>query len=281
VGGGHTAREEENRIEEEVTGKVIIVGAGPGAADLLTVRAVATLHSAEVVLHDDLVPAEIIELVPGSAQIVNVGKRCGSRRNSQEKINALMIWHAQNGSRVVRLKSGDPAIFGRLGEELEALRRAGIPFEVVPGITSASAGAAAAGISLTDRRLASTLVIATGHNCRADMASLRAQSSGSRTTVAVYMPGPDYSLTAQQLLDAGLDANTPCVLVSNAGRRTQQICYMTISDLPFAIGIAAPAVLLVGEVARARSQPQEISALKKLMEENYEPVVSRGENPAY
>lgn len=264
-----------------MNGKVTIVGAGPGAADLLTVRAVSALQSAEVVLHDDLVPLGIVQLIPGSAQSVNVGKRCGDRSNSQEKINALMIWHAQNGSRVVRLKSGDPAIFGRLGEELDALRRAGIPFEVIPGITAASAAAAAAEITLTDRRVASTLVMATAHNCRAEIASLRGHSSGARTTFAVYMPGPDYSLTAQQLLDSGLDANTPCVLVSNAGRSTQQICYMTVSDLPFAIGVAAPAVLLVGEVARVRGQAEEISALKTLMEKNYEPVGDRGENPAY
>lgn len=264
-----------------MAGKVIIVGAGPGAADLLAVRAVSTLQSAEVVLHDDLVPAEILQLIPRSAQIVNVGKRCGNRNNSQEKINALMIWHAQNGSRVVRLKSGDPAIFARLGEEMDALRRAGIPFEVVPGITAASAAAAAAEITLTDRRAASTLVLATAHNCRAEIASLRAHSSGPRATLAVYMPGPDYSQTAQQLMDSGLDANTPCVLVSNAGRSSQQVCYMRISDLPFAIGIVAPVVLLVGEVVRVRGQEQETSALKNLMEEKYESVGSRNENPAY
>lgn len=264
-----------------MTGKVTIVGAGPGAADLLTVRAVSALQSAEVVLHDDLVPAEILGLVPPPAQALNVGKRCGNRSISQEKINALMIWHAQNQSRVVRLKSGDPAIFGRLGEELDALRRAGIPFEVIPGITAASAAASAAEITLTDRRVASTLVISTAHTCRQEMAGLRAQHSGTRTTFAVYMPGPDYSVTAQQLVDSGLDANTPCVLVSNAGRSAQQVCYITISDLPFAIGIAAPAVLLVGEVARVRGQQQEISGLKTLMEENYEPVDNRGENPAH
>jgi len=264
-----------------MTGKVIIIGAGPGAADLLTVRAASTLQSAEVVLHDDLVPAEILQLVPHSAQIMNVGKRCGDRSNSQEKINALMIWHAHNGNYVVRLKSGDPAIFARLGEEMDALRRAGIPFEIVPGITAASAAAAAAEITLTDRRAASTLVMATAHSCSPETASPGAQRRRSKTTLAIYMPGPDYAQTAQQLVDSGLDANTPCVLVSNAGRPAQQVCYTTISDLPFAIGIAAPAVLLVGEVARLRGGTEEISVLKTLMEENYEPVGDRGKNPAY
>src|SRR5690349_18249851 len=119
-------------------GKVYIVGAGPGSADLLTLRAASRLRTAQVVLHDDLVPAEILELCPPSAQVINVGKRCGRHANSQEQINALMVWHAQEEKIVVRLKSGDPAVFGRLGEELEALRKAGVAFEIVPGITAAS-----------------------------------------------------------------------------------------------------------------------------------------------
>jgi uroporphyrin-III C-methyltransferase len=235
-----------------MAGKVIIVGAGPGSADLLTVRASLAVQGAEIVLHDDLVPAEILRLAPATSEIVNVGKRCGNRSNSQERINALMVWYAQNGRQVVRLKSGDPAVFGRLGEELDALRRAGIVFEVVPGVTAASAAAASAAITLTDRRAASTLVIATAHNCLAEIASLRSNSSAGKT-VAVYMPGPDYGRTARHLIESGLDGNTPCVLVSNAGRATQQVCHMTLSDLPFATGIRAPAVLIVGEVARKRS----------------------------
>lgn len=243
-----------------MSGKVIIVGAGPGAADLLTVRAVSALQAAEIVLHDDLVPAEILELAPENAETVNVGKRCGSRANSQEKINALMVWHAQNGKQVVRLKSGDPAVFGRLGEELDALRHAGIPFEIIPGITAASAAASVAGITLTDRRSASTLVIATAHNCRADTNSLRS-THDERKTLAVYMPGPDYSETARLLIESGLDASTPCLLVSNAGRMTQQVCHLVIADLAFVIGVAAPAVLIVGEVARSRTDRQDCAEL--------------------
>jgi uroporphyrin-III C-methyltransferase len=246
--------------------KVHIVGAGPGSADLLTLRAASALKTAEVVLHDDLVPAEILEFAPPTAEVVNVGKRCGTRANTQEKINALMVWHAQNGKEVVRLKSGDPAVFGRLGEELDALRRAGIAFEVVPGITAASAAASAATITLTDRRAASTLVITTAHNCRAEIASLRSQKA-DRKTLAVYMPGPDYGATARQLIDSGLDGNTPCVIVSNAGRSSQRACYMTISDLPFAAGVAAPAVLIVGEVTRKRrpeSADVKVSSLHTL-----------------
>lgn len=265
-----------------MAGKVHIVGAGPGSADLLTLKAASVLRGADVVLHDDLVPAEILEFAPASAQIVNVGKRCGSRANTQAKINALMIWHAQNGRQVVRLKSGDPAVFGRLGEELEALRRAGIPFDVVPGITAASAAASAAGIALTDRSSASKLVIATAHQCRSNAPDLRLGGGDrERTTLAVYMPGPDYSQTARQLLDSGLDANTPCLLVSNAGRASQQLCRLTISDLPFAIGITPPAVLIVGEVARKRTHKSEFPAINTFLEENHDPVGNRAKNSAH
>lgn len=261
---------------------VHIVGAGPGAVDLLTLRAAAIIRAADVVLHDDLVPSEILSLAPVTAQIISVGKRCGSRANSQDKIHALMVWHAENASDVVRLKSGDPAIFGRLGEEIEALRRARVPFEVVPGVTAASAAASAAGITLTDRRAASTLVLATAHTCRAEGALFTAPgASAERTTFAVYMPGPDYSRTAQELINTGLDANTPCVLVSQASRSTQQICYLTISDLPFALGVTAPAALIVGEVARQPKFQPQFPAITNLLEEKYEPVVSRNQNPPY
>src|SRR5437588_7096516 len=133
-------------------GKVTIVGAGPGAADLLTLHAATVLKSAQIVLHDDLVPQEILDLCPASAQVINVGKRCGRKGSSQEQINALMVWHAQEtpGQTIVRLKSGDPAVFGRLGEELDALRRAEVEFEIIPGVTAASAAAASAKITLTD-----------------------------------------------------------------------------------------------------------------------------------
>jgi uroporphyrin-III C-methyltransferase len=265
-----------------MSGKVHIVGAGPGAIDLLTLRAHALIRSADVLLHDDLVSDEILALASETADIVNVGKRCGRRDNSQGKINALMIWHAQNGRQVVRLKSGEPGIFGRLGEELDALRRACIPFDVVPGITAASAAAAAAGVSLTDRRSASALVVVTAHNAGANVDSLRVQKADpAHTTLAVYMPGPDYSRTAQQLIASGLDANTPCVLVSNAARSTEQVCYMTISDLPFALGIAAPAVLIVGEVARKRTYKSEFAMITNSLEEKYEPVGNRDPHPTH
>jgi uroporphyrin-III C-methyltransferase len=233
--------------------KVYIVGAGPGAVDLLTLRAAALLRSANVVLHDDLVPGEILDLCPASAQIVNVGKRCGRHGRSQEQINALMVWHAREteAQTIVRLKSGDPAVFGRLGEELDALRRAGVEFEIVPGITAASAAAASAKITLTDRRAASALVVVTAHNCR--NASLNeTMVEPARSTYALYMPGPDYSRTVEELLESGHEPTTPCAVVSNAGRKNEEVRYLTLHELASAKGILAPAMLIVGEVAREK-----------------------------
>jgi uroporphyrin-III C-methyltransferase len=241
-----------------MAGKVYIVGAGPGAADLLTLRAAALLRAATIVLHDDLVPPEILELCSASAHIVNVGKRCGCHGRSQEQINALMVWHARETEThaIVRLKSGDPAVFGRLGEELDALRRAGVEFEIVPGVTAASVAASAAGITLTDRNAASSLVVTTAHNVRGEKMRL-AGFDPRRTTFAVYMPGPNYSKTARELMEAGLNAGTPCLLVSKAGRSDEKTYSFILQDLPFAGPVDAPAVLIVGEVARRAASEAE------------------------
>jgi uroporphyrin-III C-methyltransferase len=238
-----------------MAGKVYIVGAGPGAADLLTLRAAALLRKATIVLHDDLVPAEILELCADSAQIINVGKRCGRHGRSQEQINALMVWHAREpqSQTIVRLKSGDPSVFGRLGEELDALRRAGVEFEIVPGITAASAAAASAKITLTDRRAASALVVVTAHNARNESLS-RAMFEPARSTYAIYMPGPDYAATVKGLVESGQEPSTPCAVVSNAGRADEEVRYLTLGELASVKGISAPALLIVGDVAR-RIQP--------------------------
>ena len=242
--------------------KVYIIGAGPGAADLLTLRAANLLRTAHVVLHDDLVPREILDLCPRSADIVNVGKRCGRQGSSQERINALMIWYATEPRpldahstepaperTIVRLKSGDPSVFGRLGEEMDALRRAGVPFEVVPGVTAAAAAAASAGLTLTDRRSASALVLVTAHSTR-NQSLERTIFAPERSTYAIYMPGPDYARTARELRDSGLESATPCAVVSNAGRANEETRFLTLADLAEAKGIPAPALLIVGEVAR-------------------------------
>ncbi len=231
-----------------MAGRVVIVGAGPGPADLLTVRAVEALHAAQVVLHDDLVSPDVLALCSQNAHVVNVGKRCGRRGATQEQINALMAQHARKGRTVARLKSGDPAVFGRLGEELQALREAGISFEIIPGITAAAAAAAAAGMTLTDRRSASALVVLAAHNA-GDEPKPRAILDFDRTTFAIYMPGPDYSRTARALVEQGIDSATPCAVVSNACRINQQVRFLSLADLGSAQGIVAPAVLIVGRVA--------------------------------
>jgi uroporphyrin-III C-methyltransferase len=236
-------------------GKVYLVGAGPGAVDLLTLRAATLLREARVVLHDDLVPAEILALCPTTAEIINVGKRCGRHSRTQEQINALIVWCAGVHESVVRLKSGDPAVFGRLGEELEALQRAGVAFEIVPGITAASAAAAAANITLTHRRSASALVTITAHNAR-DEGMAHTMFDPLRTTFAIYMPGPNYGRTARELMDSGLAANTPCAVISNAGRTNQMVRHLLLAELNKARGIAAPALLIVGEVT-ALARPAE------------------------
>jgi uroporphyrin-III C-methyltransferase len=144
-------------------GKVYLVGAGPGDPELLTLKALRLLQAAEAVLHDDLIAPEILDLIPSTAQIYNVGKRCGKKKIQQSEINSLMVALATSGLRVVRLKGGDPLIFGRAGEEIECLRINKIPFEIVPGVTSALGAAAAAQIPLTHRRASSALVLITAH----------------------------------------------------------------------------------------------------------------------
>src|SRR3984885_7611390 len=146
-----------------MNGKVYLEGAGPGDPELLTVKALQLLRTAYVVLHDDLITPGILQLISLAAEVQNVGKRCGSKTIRQEEINFLMVTRAASGLKVVRLKSGDPLIFGRAGEEIAALRRANIPYEIVPGVTSALGAAAAAGIPLTHRQISNTLVLTAGH----------------------------------------------------------------------------------------------------------------------
>jgi len=174
-------------------GKVYLVGAGPGDPELLTVKALRLLRTAEAVLHDDLVAPEILELIPPTAQIHNVGKRCGKKKILQGEINYLMVALAASGLRVIRLKGGDPLIFGRAGEEIESLRSNNIPFEIVPGVTSAMGAAAAAQIPLTHRQASSALVFITAHHSSERRASETDGGDWSKfvasgATLVIYMP---------------------------------------------------------------------------------------------
>ncbi|HYL09989.1 MAG TPA: uroporphyrinogen-III C-methyltransferase [Candidatus Acidoferrales bacterium] len=233
-----------------MSGKVYLVGAGPGDPELLTLKGWRILRSADVVLHDDLVSPEILSLAAESAEVLNVGKRCGRKSLTQDDINARMLRAAGEGNTVVRLKGGDPLIFGRAGEEMEALRAAGVEFEVVPGVTAALAAAASAEIPLTDRRLASRLVFLTGHRCREDAwEALHGWTRGS--TIVLYMPGDRVSDFARELRVAGMPPKTPCIAVSEASTPREQIHRATLEELQRAPRWPSPTVLIIGHVASA------------------------------
>ena len=242
-----------------VAGRVYLIGAGPGDPDLLTVKALRLLQSAEVLLHDDLVPEAILSLAAPTAEIVNVGKRCGLKNITQEEINALMIGHARASRSVVRLKSGDPLLFGRAAEEIAALTAATIPFEIVPGITAAFAAAAAVGCSLTSRDTASSVIFSTGHHAQShNHAPLPEIEDATRV---VYMPGRDLSLLALQWLQEGLPPDFPCAVVSRAAQPDQEIRHTTLAKLGDAAPTHAPSLLIAGwavrESAAAISAAQE------------------------
>jgi uroporphyrin-III C-methyltransferase len=235
---------------KSIKGKVYLVGAGPGDPDLLTVKALRVLQSADAVLHDDLVAPEILKLIPAMAQVHNVGKRCGKKKILQEEINYLMIALAETGLRVIRLKSGDPLIFGRAGEEIESLRRANIAFEIVPGVSSAMGAAAAAQIPLTHRRASSALVFLTAHQAPGSEAANWSKLAGSGATLVIYMPGQNYSEVAAKLSAAGLTSETPCAVISRATTPQQRTHRSTLAELSRSPKLSAPTLLVVGEVVR-------------------------------
>jgi uroporphyrin-III C-methyltransferase len=231
-----------------MSGKVYLVGAGPGDPELLTLKAARLLASAELVLYDSLVSREILALVGREALLVDVGKRAGQKLLTQDEINSLLVDYARQGKLVVRLKGGDPLLFGRAGEELDALRRAGVDLEIVPGITAAMGAAAAAKISLTDRRVASQVLFTTFS--RGETGSwLNWAAITPETTIAIYMPGTHYSEVAARLIENGLAAETPCVIVSQATRAEQQVRWSNIAALSDVDHLPAPSLLLVGRVA--------------------------------
>jgi uroporphyrin-III C-methyltransferase len=236
-------------------GKVYLVGAGPGDPEMLTLKAHRVLREADVVLHDELVGPEILSLVHASAQVENVGKRCGRKVTSQEEIHSRIVAYAAKGLIVVRLKGGDPLVFGRAGEEMDALRLAGIEFEVVPGITAALGAAASARISLTDRRLASKLIFLSNHLCGEKNATDSKDVISSDTTVVIYMPGNDYDGLAGRMSAAGLAPETPCLLVSCATSSGQTIYRTTLENLTKAPRLIAPVLAIIGSVAGTADEP--------------------------
>ncbi|MSU70134.1 MAG: uroporphyrinogen-III C-methyltransferase [Opitutaceae bacterium] len=243
-------------------GRVSLVGAGPGDPELITVRGRDRLAEADVVVYDELAGRALLDYCRADCERVYMGKRCGQHAAIQERIIELLVAHSRAGRRVVRLKGGDPFIFGRGGEELTALLRAGISCEVVPGVTAATAAGAAAGVPLTHREFSSSVVFLTGHenpdkpesgiNWR-DYARLRA-------TLCIYMGARRLTSIAGQLIAGGMAADMPVTLVTRASWPDQQVEYFTLTDL---LGlqhdeIASPALAIIGDVAR---NPAQVSAL--------------------
>jgi uroporphyrin-III C-methyltransferase len=251
-------------------GKVYLVGAGPGDPELLTVKALRLLESASVVLHDSLVSREVLQLIGREAQVIDVGKSCGQKLLTQDEINSLLVSYASQHDTVIRLKGGDPLLFGRAGEEIEALRNAGVEFEVVPGVTAALGAAAAAGISLTDRRAASQVVMAT-FSRGPQATALNWAAVTTDTTLVLYMPGAEYADVAHSLRDAGLPEDFPCVIVSSATTARQEIRRTSIAALAQEQRLPAPALLIVGRVAAQRAQQLRSGFWRNKMRERHSP----------
>lgn len=233
-------------------GTVYLVGAGPGDPELLTLRALRLLQTADIVLHDDLVPEEVLHLVHRHALVTSVGKRCGRPRITQAGIHALMIESALAGQSVVRLKSGDPLVFGRAGEEIAALRAARVKFEVVPGVTAALAAGAALALPLTDRKTASKLIFCTGHHADGkDTAPVWAGPLPDDATLVVYMPGRDMARIARELRSARVADDVACCAVSHAATARQSYVAARLDRLAELECGPAPVLLLVGRAMQS------------------------------
>ena len=245
VGGGAKLRGAAPRV----TGRVWLAGAGPGDPDLMTVRAVRVLSQADVVVHDGLVPEAILALAPASARRISVAKRKSRHTYAQEEINRLLVGLASEGLNVVRLKGGDPFIFGRGGEELEACRAAGVPCEVVPGITAALAASASAGAPLTHRKSAQAVTFVTGHAAGDREPDLDWEAlARANHTVVIYMGASTAGRIADRLIAAGRAPGTPAMVVFRASRPDEVRCVTTLSALGEAAAAGSgPALLIVGE----------------------------------
>ncbi|TXE33219.1 uroporphyrinogen-III C-methyltransferase [Serratia marcescens] len=241
--------------DEGAQGEIALVGAGPGDVGLLTLRGLQVMQQADVVLYDHLVSGEILDLVRRDAERICVGKRAGAHSVIQEETNRLLVELAQQGKRVVRLKGGDPFIFGRGGEELQVAAAAGIPFQVVPGVTAAGGATAYAGIPLTHRDHAQSVTFITGH-CRPDGDGLDwADLARARQTLAIYMGTMKAADISQRLIAHGRDAATPVAVISRGTRADQQVQIGTLEHLEYLAQRAPlPALLVIGEVVELHHQ---------------------------
>ncbi len=261
LGGGETAR---------APGVVHLVGAGPGDPDLLTIKALKALQAADVIVHDGLVSDEILDLAPASAQRINVAKRKSRHTLPQDDINQLLVALALEGLTVVRLKGGDPFLFGRGGEELAACREAGVVCHVVPGVTAALAASAGAGAPLTHRGSAQAVTFVTGHAAHGEPDLDWASLARPNQTVVVYMGVSTAGLIAGRLIDAGRAASTPALIVENASRANERRVLTTLAGLACAAeGLKGPALLMVGEamaMADVSPAPRDLALPDSLFE---------------
>lgn len=234
-------------------GRVLLVGAGPGDPELLTIKAVRALERAEVLVYDRLVSADIIELAPASAVRIDVGKRAGLHTLPQPEINTLLVRLGRSGRVVVRLKGGDPFLFGRGGEEAAALKAAGVPFEVIPGITSAQGCAAALKIPLTHRDYATGVRFITGQRCANEMVDHDWRGlADPNTTLVVYMGLANVRAIASRLIASGLDGQTPVAAISNgtqAGSRHLLSRLDGVADAVAAAHLESPTLFIIGKAA--------------------------------
>jgi uroporphyrin-III C-methyltransferase/precorrin-2 dehydrogenase/sirohydrochlorin ferrochelatase len=255
-------------IDPHWQGHVSLVGAGPGAEDLLTLRAQRALQEADVIVYDRLVPESVVAQGRRDAERVYVGKAKGAHAVTQEEINALIVREAKRGRRVVRLKSGDPLIFGRAGEEMAALRAAGISFDIVPGITAAFAAAAENEIPLTLRDSSSALVFATGHDADGETLPGWAGLAISGATVAVYMGHTVAAKVAARLIEAGMNASTPVAVIENASRPDKRAYAGRLDELAEIADrpeITGPVLIIVGDVVAAGAIAGEPARLSELV----------------
>lgn len=274
AGRNDLARTEVQRLlngHADETGFVWLVGAGPGAEDLLTLRAQRLLQEADVIVHDALVPASVVAMGRRDAERVSVGKRKGAHSVPQSETNRLLVHLARQGRKVVRLKSGDPLVFGRAGEEMAALKEADIGFEVVPGVTAAFAAAASAQLPLTLRGVASTLVFATGHNARSETLPDWAGLALNGATVAVYMGRSVAASVSARLIAAGMQPATPVAIIENAaqaGERQFSGVLADLSDLSGRDDVDGPVLIIIGDaVGHAGLMNAELLAASAVLRE--------------
>ena len=245
-------------------GKIWLVGAGPGDADLLTLRAARLIAGAELIVHDGLVDPDILLLVPPSARLISVAKARARHTMPQEEINALLVRHARAGRQVVRLKGGDPFIFGRGGEEAEAARAAGIPVEVVPGVSAANGACAAAQIALTHREAASVVSFVAGQ-CKGLAEQDWAGLAGKGRTLVIYMGVATAGQIAEKLMADGLAPDMPVAVIENGARANMRVLRGLLAGLPELVereAVVTPALIVIGDVTA-----REEAALTSLAKE--------------